>query len=43
MHTLMDNLKKEEYRLDLEQEYTHGDYEKMKLIFEKKLTFTKNI
>jgi hypothetical protein len=34
MPTLMDSLKAEEDRLDQEQENTHGEYEKMKAVFE---------
>ena len=33
----MDKLKAEEDKLDLESEETHGDYEKMKLVFEKRI------
>ena len=33
----MDMLKAEEDKLDLESEETHGDYKKMKLVFEKRI------
>jgi hypothetical protein len=39
MSTLMDRLIKEQDKLDLEQENTHGDFEKMKVVFEKKIRF----
>jgi hypothetical protein len=41
MPTLRDNLKKEQGTLDLEQENTHGDYEKMKVVFKKKIQLYK--
>ena len=41
MPTLMDSLRKEQDKLDLEQENTHGDYEKMKVVFEKKIQLHK--
>ena len=41
MPTLMERLKVEEDRLDQEQEDTHGQYEKMKLVFEKKIQLYK--
>jgi hypothetical protein len=34
LRTLMDRLKVEEDRLDQEQEDSHGEYEKMKAVFE---------
>jgi hypothetical protein len=37
MPTLMDSLRKEEDKLDLEQENTHGEYLEMKAVFEKKI------
>lgn len=37
MTTLMDRFKVEEDRLDQEQEDSHGAYEKMKLVFEKRI------
>jgi hypothetical protein len=36
---LMDSLRKEQDKLELEQENTNGDYEKMKIVFEKKVPF----
>ncbi len=41
MHILMDKLSAEEDRLDQEQEDSHGEYEKMKLVFEKKVQLYK--
>ena len=38
MRTLLDSLKAEEDRPDLEQENTHGEYEKMKAVFEKRIS-----
>jgi hypothetical protein len=37
MPTLMDSLRKEEDKLGLEQENTHGEYMEMKTVFEKKI------
>jgi hypothetical protein len=37
----MNGLKKEQDRLDLEQENTHGVYEKMMAVFEKKIQLYK--
>jgi hypothetical protein len=36
MRTLMEQLKMEEDKLDLQQENSHGEYEKMKAVFEKR-------
>ena len=41
MSTLMDSIRNEENRLDQEQENTHGDYNKMKLVLEKKINLYK--
>jgi len=41
MHNLMDRLKAEEDRLDQEQEDSHGEYEKMKAVFEKRIDLYK--
>ena len=41
MPTLMERLKVEEDRLDQGQEDTHGQYEKMKLVFVKKIQLYK--
>lgn len=40
MKTMMDKLKVEEDKLNLELEESHGVYEKMRLIFEKGLIST---
>ena len=40
MPTLIDSLRKEQDKLDLEQENTHGDYEKMIVVFEKRFNCT---
>ena len=37
----MDSIRNEENRLDQEQENTHGDYNKMKLVLEKKINLYK--
>lgn len=37
MKTLMERLQVEEDKLDQEQEDSHGDYEKMKVVFEKRI------
>jgi hypothetical protein len=39
MSTLMDKLKVEEDKLDLELEESHGNYEIMKVVFEKRIDF----
>jgi hypothetical protein len=41
MPTLMERLKVEEDKLDQEQEDSHGEYEKMKSVFEKKIDLYK--
>lgn len=41
MPTLMDSLRKEQDKLDLEQENTHKDYKKMIVVFEKKIQLYK--
>ena len=41
MKTLMEKLQVEEDRLNQEQEDSHGEYEKMKLVFEKKIDLYK--
>lgn len=41
MSTLMDSLRKEEDKLDLEEENTHGKYQKMNLVFEKRIQLSK--
>ena len=41
MTTLIDSLRKEQDKLDLKQENTHGDYEKMKVVFEMKVLLYK--
>ena len=37
MKTMMDRLQVEDDKLNLEREESHGDYEKMRLIFEKRI------
>jgi hypothetical protein len=37
MRTLIDRLKMEEDKLDQELEDSHGEYDKMKVVFEKKI------
>ena len=37
MPTLMDSLRKEEDKLNLKQENSNGDFEKMKAVFEKRI------
>ena len=37
MKTMMDRLQVEDDKLNLELEESHGDYEKMRLIFEKRI------
>lgn len=41
MKTLMERLQVEEDKLNLELEESHGDYEKMRLIFEKRIDLYK--
>ena len=41
MKTLMEGLQVEEDKLDQEQEDSHGDYEKMRLVFEKRIDLYK--
>ncbi len=41
MKTLMERLQVEEDKLDQEQEDSHGDYEKMKVAFEKRIDLYK--
>lgn len=41
MKTLMERLQVEEDKLNLELEESHGDYEKMRLVFEKRIDFYK--
>ena len=41
MRTLMDRLKVEEANLDQEQEDSHGEYTKMKLVFERRIDLYK--
>ena len=41
MKTLMERLQVEEDRLNQEQEDSHGEYDKMKLVFEKKIDLYK--
>ena len=36
MKTMMDRLQVEDDKLNLELEESHGDYEKLKLVFQKK-------
>jgi hypothetical protein len=43
MSTLMGSLRKEEDKLDLQQENTHVEYEKMKAVLEKKYSSTRDI
>ncbi len=41
MKTMMDRLQVEEDKLNLELEESHGDYKKMRLIFEKRIDLYK--
>ena len=41
MTTLVNELRAEEDKLDQEQEDSHGEYEKMKLVFEKRIDLYK--
>jgi hypothetical protein len=41
MKTMMDRLQVEDDKLNLELEESHGDYEKMRLIFEKRINLYK--
>jgi Ethanolamine utilization protein EutJ (predicted chaperonin) len=41
MKTLMERLQVEEDKLDQEQEDSHGEYEKMKVVFEKRVDLYK--
>jgi len=41
MKTMMDRLQVEDDKLNLELEESHGDYEKMRLIFEKRIDLYK--
>jgi shikimate kinase len=41
MKTLMERLQSEEDKLNLELEESHGDYEKMKMVFEKRIDLYK--
>lgn len=41
MKTLMERLQSEEDKLNLELEESHGDYEKMKVVFEKRIDLYK--
>ena len=41
MKTMMDRLQVEEDKLNLELEESHGDYDKMRLIFEKRIDLYK--
>ena len=41
MKTLMEGLQVEEDKLDQEQEDSHGEYEKLKAVFEKRIDLYK--
>jgi hypothetical protein len=43
MKTLMERLQVEDDKLNLELEESHGDYDKMRLIFEKRIDLYKHL